>query len=267
MFFTPITMKVHVQHLATTKTIYVDKSESLCDIKQKAADAFCINTENITLKNGEQTLNVDHKTVEELDLKENSTLTLKITHKIEGKKKGIDIMSTLKTPGMKSMLKNPQTIKMVSKMFKKENSESEENETMRMLLNNEGFEEEIDKMTEGGDYMDMQLRNVDLAMAKLENMPGGMNMMSSMLKDVNNPMKALNPKKSFNEGYAMKEGQSEKLSFAQNKNINYELLYRNQLNIMKENGLVNKEDNIAALVEKEGDSNQAIIYLLEKYNN
>ena len=52
-----------------------------------------------------------------------------------------------------------------------------------MILNNDGMEDEIEKLTQDNDYLNNQMRNVDLAMAKLENMPGGMNIMSSMLKD------------------------------------------------------------------------------------
>ncbi|OQS55668.1 hypothetical protein EHP00_1388 [Ecytonucleospora hepatopenaei] len=266
MFFSPIGMKVNVQHLASIKAIYINKEDRLLAIKQKVAEAFHLNFENITLKIGDQTLNVDHKTAEELNLTENTTLIVKYTTKIEGATKGNSIASLLDNQGVKSMLKNPQTIKMMKGFFKKEDENSEENETMRMMMNSEGLEDEIEKMTQGGDYMKTQLRNVDLAMAKLENMPGGMNMMSSMMKDVGDPLKMLKGNSSFNEGYSMTENQKEHIS-VNGKNINYELLYRKQMKELQKNGFSIKEDNLNALKQTGGNLDMAIMSLLEKYDN
>ena len=257
-------MKIFVQHMATTKEVEINANDNLAMIKNRIADKFEVDSRNIVLMLNSRTLSSEHLTAADMDIGESTRIVLKIINRPVGSKGG-NIKDLMNAPGVKSMLKNPLTVKMMKSMFKKDEA-SEDNETMRMLMNSEGFEDEMDKMAQGGEYLNTQLRNVDLAMAKLENMPGGMNIMSSMFKDVEDPLKKLKGETKYEGGFKTNEAPTERLSF-NNKNINYELLYRREIKSLEQNGFTTKDDNLWALIKAEGNVDLAIEFLLEKYDS
>lgn len=256
-------MKIFVQYLTIKKVIDVAKDETVEDVKNRVVALFGIAFADQILYYNNRNINTNHKTVCDLGLNEGETILIKKQNKVVGKKSGGGMNDLMKNPFMKSMLKNPNTIKTIKEMFGN-NQDGESNETMNMILNNDGLEEELEKMTEDGEYLDNQMRNVDLAMAKLENMPGGMNMMSSMLKDIENPLKKMMGETKYQAGEAINT--QEKSGLPGKIKGNPLIIYRRQNAEMIAKGFSNSKDNIEALEKAQGEVFAAIEYLLEKYD-
>ncbi|ORD94390.1 DSK2A [Enterospora canceri] len=240
----------------------IRSNETVEDIKERAAALFQLQLAEVVLFYRNRSLNSDYKCCHELGIEEGVTIVVKRNVKVGEGRKESSMQEMLKNPAMKNMLKNPNTLKSIKKMFLA-NEENEDVKTSQLgaLLNEEGIEDELERMTENTEYLNSQMRNADLAMAKLENMPGGMNMMSSMLKDVEDPLKRLQ-RKTYNAGSEMSTRQE---SFIPGKvKMNPHVQYRKQNASMIEKGFADGLMNIDALVKTGGNESQAIELVLEK---
>ncbi|KAL6120626.1 hypothetical protein NUSPORA_02615 [Nucleospora cyclopteri] len=248
--------------MASVKTIEMAQEETIEALKEKIEGVFGVKKHEQVLLCNSRNISTNSKRPMEMGIEDGATLVLKRVNKIAGSKTGNGLEEMLKNPFMKNMLKNPQTLKSLQSMFP---DIEEGNETMKMLFNNGGIEEELEKMTQDGDYLNSQLRNVDVAMAKLENMPGGMNMMSSMLKDIEDPLKKIMAQPRYSPGQAINKKTTSSLpgNVKENPLIKFKAQNLELVNL----GFSNATDNIEALTQSGGDIGNAVELLLMKYWN
>ncbi|KAG0441256.1 Ubiquitin domain-containing protein DSK2a [Dictyocoela muelleri] len=229
--------------------------------------------------------------------------------------------SLISNPMVKNMFKDKDAMKSMIENMPGMKEELEKNSELRMMLNNPQMYEEIEKIAEDPEYMNQQLKNVDLAMQKLENIPGGLNMMNSLMNDIRDPLSTMMDGQSYmkiksvgkevtdkhktgriykNEkninnhdnkdgGINRKDGSIDNKDVSiDNNNINhkdssinidplpnpwggkkrnYVVLFKDQLEILRECGFTDLNKNIEALRRNEGDVDLAMIELAEQNDN
>lgn len=148
-------------------------------------------------------------------------------------------------------------------MFPELKSEIKKNKHLKEFVQSGNLADEFDKMSKNPKYMNEQLRSIDLAMSKLENIPGGLNMMSSMVNEVNEPLtdifksKGKNVKEGVKSEYVNKEQMG-------NRKENLKLKYAVQLGELKKLEFRDVERNVEVLRITEGDLERAICMLAEE---
>lgn len=261
-----MTANIKVQHLADIKEIEINLNESINSLKARIEELYSIPVSQQTLILENRNISTSTKPLIELGLKEGSLVVVKKIHRFQGQSKPMDLSSIMKNPMMKSMLKNPETIKSMKKMFPDLQENMEDNKTLNMLINSGGLEDELEKMTTDGDYMSTQLRNADLTMSKLENIPGGINMMSSMMKDVEEPFKWFKSGQTIKAGHEIDSRMTESIPGANKRNSLVE--YRKQLYELKQMGFEDTKRNIEILKGVDGDLQAALEVLVrEQYGD
>lgn len=252
--------KIKIQHLANIKEVDVDLNETINDLKDKIEELFSIPASQQSLIFENRNISTAIKSIGEMGIKENSLIVAKKLHRFKGQSKAFDATSLMKNPMVKSMLKNPETIKSMKKMFP---DLQEDNKTLSMLMNNGGLEDELEKMAADGDYMSTQMRNADLTMSKLENIPGGINMMSSMMRDVEEPFR-------WTKGSPLKVGHQIDTKMTQSipgtNKRNALVEYRKQLSELRQIGFEDTKMNVEILKLVNGDLQAALEILVQKHS-
>lgn len=259
-------MSIHVkiQHLATVKEAEMLPAATLLDLKRKVEELFAIPVAQQSLMLDSRSISTSTKALDDLGIRNGSLVVVKRIHRVRGQEKSMDISSLMKNPMVKSMMKNPETMKSIQDMFPDLKEEMIQNKTLSMMINNGGLEEEIEKMSIDSDYMSTQLKNADLTMAKLENIPGGINMMSGMIKDVEDPFKMMNTGPDLKGGNKISEKTTESLPGKSKKNLLVE--YRKQLSELKQIGFSNIKENLEVLTQVGGDLQQALEILVQRHD-
>ncbi|KAM0688580.1 Ubiquilin-3 [Conglomerata obtusa] len=154
---------------------------------------------------------------------------------------------------------NEESVNSLMKMFPDLKKNVKDNKQLKEMIQSGYLEEEMDKMMSNPAYMKEQMKNADRAMSKLENIPGGMDMMNSMIKDVRDPLDNMFKKKGeqFKEGENRKEVISDPIVVQQNK-PNHLLLYVQQLSELRVYGFKDVSKNVEALIICNGDVEAAI---------
>lgn len=161
------------------------------------------------------------------------------------------------------MIKNPEMMKNIQEMFPDLKEEMSQNKTLSMMINSGGLEEEIEKMSMDSGYMNTQLRNADVTLAKLGNIPGGINMMSGMIKDFEDPFKVIQSEPNLREGNVISSKTTASLPGSSKKNLLVE--YRKQLSELKEIGFENTKENVEVLSGVDGDLQAALEILVGRH--
>ena len=264
MVHSPMEVSIKVQHLATIKELTISLNDLPSTLKQKIETLFSIPSSQQSLMLDGRNISTAAKPLGELGVREGALVIVRKMHKFQGQSKSMDLGSIMKNPMVKGMLKNPEMMKTLKDMFPDLEKEVEGNKTLSMMLQNGNMEEEFEKMANDADYMSSQLRNADVAMAKLENIPGGINMMSGMMKEAEDPFKALmSPGEStLKSGHKIDKRITTSLPGPSKKN--YLVEFRKQIAELKELGFMNVEQNIRVLREVNGDIEAAVERLAEK---
>lgn len=257
-------MSLRVQYLAAVKEVEVCPLDTLHSLKEKIEELYSIPVDLQSLIVDERNISTSTKSLSELGIVEGTTVVVKRIHRFTGAKKGFDIGSLMKNPMIKGMMKNPDTIKTIQEMFPDLKEEMSQNKTLSMMINNGGLEEEIEKMTLDSDYMNAQLRNADVTMAKLENLPGGINMMSGMIKDLEDPFRLVESGPGIVGGHDLEQKMARPLPGMTRKNSLVE--YRKQLSELKQIGFDNMKENIDILAKVNGDLQAALDILVSRYH-
>lgn len=257
-------ISIKLQHLATIIEVEVSLVDSLESLKEKIEQAYEIPISQQALLLDNRNISTSTKSLAELGIQDGSTVVVRRIHRFTGAQKGFDISSLMKNPMVKGMMKNPETIKSIQEMFPDLKDEMANNKTLSMMINNGGLEEEIEKMSIDSDYMNAQLRNADVTMAKLENIPGGINMMSGMIKDVEDPFKFMENGPGIASGNQLDRKMTKSLPGTSAKNSLVE--YRKQLSELKQIGFEDVKENIEILCRVNGDLQAALDILLQKYH-
>lgn len=261
---TPI--RLRLQFLTTEKIVEIDHLETIETLKNVIEDILSIPSEQQSLSLENRNIGACTKTLSELGIEDGSIIVVKRIHRINGANKDGGISGFMKNnPMVKNMLKSPSTIKTIQEMFPDLKTEMEENSSLKMLMNNEGMEDELERFAADDEYLNTQMRNVDITLAKLQNSPDGVRLMSSLAKDTTN-LSALKGTPADLKGGPTLTSKNNKAIPGSNS-VNYLIEYRKQLLELKSIGFENVKENIEVLKSVDGDLQQAQQILISKYES
>lgn len=258
-------MSIKIQHLTSIKEVRIGVMDTLQDLKKMVEELYAIPAAQQSLMLDDRNISTSTKVLTELGLRPGSVVVVKKIHKFKGHEAGMDMMSIANNPMVKNMIKNPEFVKSIKTMFPNLQEETSTNKTLNMLINGGGLEEELERMSMDGNYLSEQLRNADLAIAKLENIPGGINAMSGMYRDLEDPFKLVMADPKLKEGNAISARMQDSLPGQSKGNLLVE--YRKQLSELKEIGFVNTKENLKVLNSVDGDLAAAVAILAQQYDN
>ncbi|XP_077301409.1 uncharacterized protein LOC143921984 [Arctopsyche grandis] len=118
-------------------------------------------------------------------------------------------------------------------------------------------------MAEDDNYMNTYLRNADITMAKLQNLPDGMRLMSSLAKDSMGLSNLQLPTADLKSGGHIYQKVEKAIPGKNRKNLLVE--YRKQLYHLKNIGFEDVKENIETLKRFNGDLESALDALSSKY--
>ncbi|ORD96550.1 UBQL2 [Hepatospora eriocheir] len=249
--------KIIICGLRDRKELSINKDITLEDLKILVSNAFNIPVDECILYYKNRILNVnDIQLYKLIDFDKDIELSIKrhVTTKILGKKEGGGMMSLMKNPMVKGMLKNPQTVKSIKNMFPEM---LEDNHELDNLINSGHLEDELNRMADDDEYLNSQLRNADVAMSKLETMPGGLNAMNFYLKGFDqSPIGLFGKSNSFNVGSKIFEKETKTIEGTIKENPLVK--YRSQNAILREIGFMDTQSNYKALIKSNGDLTEAL---------
>ncbi|KAI5180544.1 hypothetical protein NEOKW01_0848 [Nematocida sp. AWRm80] len=266
--------KVIVQYLQESIEIEVEENKTIDELKIILQERLGVpvDRQRLTLKGS--VLSDGTRTIESIEDIEEAVIFLNRIEKIEGpreiagevypKQELRPEMKAMKDSGIKKIFSNPEIMKGILDMFpemKKENPE------LKKLMESTQMLEEMAKLAEDPEYMNTQMKNVDIAMAKLETIPGGFNMLRSMLKTQKDPNAGLaesTENSHFKEGSTITKdkGRAAPNPWGSTTSFNPLLEYRKQVGYMKECGFKNISMNIRMLIKHHGDVDNAISEIL-----
>ncbi|KAF7682876.1 Ubiquilin [Astathelohania contejeani] len=247
--------------------ITLPSTATLKELRTWAEKQCQIPQNEIVLIHEGRVLNSDQKTLDELELPINSVIT--VTRRPTAPAPQATKPDLLANPMLKGFLKDPETMKSMIEMFPGIKDEMETNPDLRNALNNPQLIEEFENFAENPEYIQQQMKNVDIAMNRLSNLPGGLNMMNSMIKDVRDPLTSVLDR-TINSETKIKAGtpinQSVSAAIPNPGSINGQnsiLRFRKQLAELRKYGFTNTEKNIMALKKHNGDIEGAMLDLAE----
>ncbi|KAM0680321.1 hypothetical protein GINT2_001376 [Glugoides intestinalis] len=245
-------MKIKIQFLASEIEAEIDFYESIDALKKRVEDLFSIPIDEQSLFFDDRNISTSSKPLSSLGLKDGSLIMVKRkrVHKIAGTMRSGGLSSLVKNPMVKSMLKNPSTIKTMQEMFPGLKDEMEVNSSLKMLLNTEGMEEELERVAADDEYINTQMRNADITMAKLQNLPDGIRIMSSAAKDAQGISFQM-PMIDLRSGETLSAKNTKAIPGRNSKN--YLVEYRKQLLELKNIGFENVRENLEILKSVDGD--------------
>jgi ubiquilin len=245
-----------------------DTAELLNALQRRLRECTGIEIDEQVLTFNDRILTDSNKELGALGIGDGSVLYLKRRIKVAGEEKKPDFAaSMMKNPLVKNFLKNPDAMKNILEMFPGLKEEMNENSELRMLMNSSNLRDELEMFSSNPEYMNTQLKNLDITMSKLENMPGGLNMINSMIKDVRDPLSSA-LMDGVKGGYSIKEGKkidqpiNEAIPGPKKREAESNLLkYRHELADLRQLGFRDAKRNLEALVACNGDLESSIIFL------
>lgn len=228
-------------HNETYYTLPYDPCQTLQDLKHAVARLTHIGLKSLILLYNNVPLTDDHLQIHKL-VPDDTTLHTAI-------------LSPSSVP--------TQNLESIVEMFPELKTQMEKNKQLKEFVASGNLQDEFDKMAKNPKYMNEQLRSIDLAMSKLENIPGGLNMMSSMVNEVSEPLNEIFTKKGKNvkEGVRIEDVNVQRVG-ANKENL--KLRYAVQLQELKSLGFADAGRNLAVLRTCDGDLENAICILAEE---
>ena len=102
------------------------------------------------------------------------------------------MQAMMQSPMMQSLLDNPQMLQSMMEMQMQTNPQMrqlmESNPQLRQMMSDPAVLQQVTQMMRNPGAMQQAMRNQDLAMSNIENMPGGFAALSSMYRDVQSPL-------------------------------------------------------------------------------
>lgn len=255
--------KVSVKYLQETVEVEVEKEETVEVLQNKIKERMKIETRlKLTYKGN--ILSDLSKSMEELEIEEGAVIYAnKIgvnsgPAEIDREVYKTETHPKLKDPSIKKLFNNPDIMKGLLDILPEL---KDENPEIKKLMESSDMLEQMSKLADDPEYMNTQMKNLDIAMAKLETIPGGFNMLRGMLKTQKDPSEILSEERermNFTEGN--KEGISKNPvpNPWRKYNFNPIVEYRKQVNYMKECGFTDVSSNIRLLIKHQGDVDGAI---------
>lgn len=238
---------ITILYVETCFTVPFDPSMTLLTLKKAVSKETGIPLENVLLKYNDEDLKGDENPISKF-FPDDSLVSAEYYVK---KPPAPNMMS--------SLLQNTDNLESMMDMFPDLKKEFENNKQLREMVMSGNLQEEMDKMASNPDYLQEQMKNADLAMSKLENIPGGLSMMNSMMKDVRDPISNVFKKKgdTFKEGKNISEINDKPLE-NKSSDVNYLLLYVEQLSELRRYGFKDVKRNVDALITTNGDVESAL---------
>ncbi|AFM99269.1 hypothetical protein EHEL_101770 [Encephalitozoon hellem ATCC 50504] len=244
-------------------------TDTLESLKLRIQEITGVPVDSQVLLFNDRVLSDNNKELKELGIESDCTLHLKkkMEVKREGKKPDFTA-SMMKNPLVKNFLKNPDAMKSIVEMFPGLKEEMNNNPDLRMMMNSSNLQDELEMFSMNPEYMNTQLKNLDITMSKLENIPGGLNMISSMIKDVQDPLSSA-LKEGMGRGYKVREGRkidkpiNEAIPGNSSRRESQLLKYKDKLAELKQIGFNDTRRNFMALMACNGDLEGSIMYLQE----
>lgn len=178
-------------------------------------------------------------------------------------------LAMMKDPAVKKILDNPDIFKNMIESIPGIKKEMKANPELSKMIESPQMMEEMSKLAEDPEYMNTQMKNADIAMAKLETIPGGFNILRSTLKTYQDPLiNALGGRGgstiSFEKGIA--NGKINKTPapnpWGTQPKFNPMVEYRKQAEYMRECGFTDAATNLRLLIKHSGDADDAINEIL-----
>lgn len=262
-------IKIKIKYELCTKELLTDTEMKLSDLKLMIQEMLNVEESNQILTFKDRMLVDDKKSLSQLGFINESVVNVKTK-----KKKAVEIVQPansannqsifLKNPFMKGFMKNSEGIKSMVSIFPGLESEIDKSEELRQIVNNPSFMDEMNKLATEPEYFNQQAKNVDVFMARLETLPGGLNTISSMVKDLNDPISNIMNKNLHNPqikaGNKVDDIVREALPNPK-VNVNWLVVYRKQINELKRFGFTDIQKNLIALKQCKGNINETILFL------
>lgn len=148
--------------------------------------------------------------------------------------------------------------------------EMDKNSELRQMIQSENFMEEMGKLSNDTNYYNQQAKNADIAMSRLETLPGGINLMNSMVNDISSPLNKL-----MDQNKSVRDLKGENISYifnepipsTNNGSVNYLLKYRKELAQLKKIGFTDLRKNLEALKKSHGDLVETVEILTQEGSN
>ncbi|KAK1347272.1 ubiquitin-like protein [Hamiltosporidium tvaerminnensis] len=264
-----MTITLTIKHQSRSKELSLEINTSLKDLKTEIESIFCIPVSLQLVFYKDRLLTDESKSLKELDIINESEITVRkkniTVQNVQPKQKESFEKIILSNPMVKNMLKRPEALKSMLDMYPSLKKEMEKNSELRNIMNNPQTFEEFEKMTDNPEYMSQQLKNIDIAMSRLSNIPGGLNMMNSMLKEVRDPVSmAMGPQntKDFSTGESIEMQVTDAIYNPEQSSENNPIFkYRKELDELKQIGFSDMAKNLEALQLYDGDIESVITFL------
>ncbi|OAG30989.1 hypothetical protein NEIG_00586 [Nematocida sp. ERTm5] len=267
--------RVIIKYMQETVELDIDPSETVDNLKNKVGSKLNIEPYLLKLTHRGSILADSTKTMEALQIENLSVVYAHKLEKVQGPSEiteevykqetlhSMDKGGHMKNPAMKKLFSNPDIMKGLLEMLPELKNENPE---LRKLMESSEMLEQMSKIADDPEYMNTQMKNLDIAMAKLETIPGGFNMLRGMLKTQKDPSALLAEERdrtSFKEGTTDAQPSNQPVPNPWSKyNFNPILEYRKQVEYMKECGFTDVGSNIKLLIKHHGDVDNAISEIL-----
>lgn len=269
-------MIIKIEYNGILSTLEIDDNETVLTLKLLISEMLDIPLDKLIIKliDGPVLVN-DIQKIYTFSNEMPSLPVLRVTEikepeaSIETNKNLFMNLSNMDLSSVKPLLKDKKFMKNIlenNPMFK---DTFENNQEMKAMLNSGHLTEEIEKFIDDPEYMKEQMKNGDLAMQKIENIPGGLSQINSYMEKIHDPLRSMTNKsksksrseKDDIEKYRHLGIKSHPLRGSGTPNM---IKYINHINYLDELGFKDFKNNLILLETANGDLDFVIESLKQK---
>jgi Ubiquitin family len=277
-YFPPVLqarMKVTVKYLQESVEVNVENSTTLSELKQKIERSTRLAPPKQKLTHKGAVLIDVARTLEELGVTDGAVIYLnrievdqqkQSIRELKGKAETHE-MAMMKDPNVKKMLENPDIMKNVMEMLPGLKKGLKDNPELSKMLESPQMIEDISKFAQDPEYMNNQMKNTDIALAKLEKSPEGYVILKNILSFQDQCTGARDAGRGsieFQQGSQRDQDSGKPALNPWKKGIQFNPLveYRKQMEYMKECGFTDTNTNMRLLIKHGGDADDALLEIL-----
>ncbi|EJW01223.1 hypothetical protein EDEG_00556 [Edhazardia aedis USNM 41457] len=229
---------------------------TLVDLKKYIGSILNLPFQNIRIYYNNLQLTQDHNSISSM-ITDNTKLTV-----VEDQPD----MFAASMPMVANLMKDPNWLKNTLEIFPELKNAFDNNKDLQEMVKSGAFQEEMERIANDPNYYKEVLKNADLNMAKIENMPGGTNLLNSLMSDVHKPiMNAFDDKNIKNVAYGERRMEPiiEPIVLTEKKQCEENLYFKfiKELKEMRSYGFEDVVKNVEALKLTDGNIEQAMLYL------
>lgn len=239
-------ISIKIKYVLETRSICCDTEMLLSDLKLMVSSIFNLDESLLILSLNDRNLFDDKKTLLQHGLVDDATVVASLRSVAGPGAKRFDTKSIVSNPMFKNLMNDPDGLKNMMGMFQ------DGNDSSNSIFNNPQVLEEMQKIAEDPDYLNTAAKNADVAMARLDTIPGGLNYIQSMVNDIPD----LN-KKNLQTGINVNVPMKDEIP-NENVRVNWLVKYRKELNDLKKLGFTDIQRNVNALKQSNGDIEKTI---------